>query len=149
MTTNRRTFNKFWIWTILHFLKSFEKIHFSVKSDNNNCYFSSNCVVNLWQCLTEFFLKWEILQPKFAEKIKTQILFLITLFPKIVFLNNVENYCRVGMTITYSACALDAVCLRLQTQAQNIFLYLLLFSETIFTQRCLNYMLYIHCLSWA
>jgi len=33
-------------------------------------------------------LKREMLHPKFAEKIKTQILFLITLFPKKIITNS-------------------------------------------------------------
>jgi len=39
---------------------------------------------DLWYCLAEFFLEWEIFQKKVAEKIKTYILCSLTLFPKIV-----------------------------------------------------------------
>jgi hypothetical protein len=49
--------------------------------------------VDLWEYLAEFFLKWEMFQPKFAENIKTQILCSITVFRKSCRLwDNVEKY---------------------------------------------------------
>jgi hypothetical protein len=68
MATIVRIFNKFWIRTFLHFLKSIEKIHVSVKSDKNNLLFIKLCV-NLWYYLTELFLKWKMLTEIFTEKL--------------------------------------------------------------------------------
>jgi hypothetical protein len=50
---------------------------------------------HLCQYLIEFFLEWEMCQTKFAEKIKTPILYLITFFQKSSHLwDNVEHYGR-------------------------------------------------------
>jgi len=48
---------------------------------------------NLWQYLAEFFLEWEMFQTRGVKKIKTHILYSMTLFRKSRLLwNNVEKY---------------------------------------------------------
>jgi len=52
---------------------------------------------NFLSYLAHFFLEWEIFQTKVVEKIKTHILFSVTVFRKSCRLwDNVEKYCRAG-----------------------------------------------------
>jgi len=51
--------------------------------------------IHFWLYLAEVFLEWEIFQIKVVDKIKTHILYSITLFRKKCFLwRNVEKYFR-------------------------------------------------------
>jgi len=53
--------------------------------------------LQLFEYLAEFFLEWEMFQAVFSEKIKTQILCLITFFLKSCRLwDNLEKYGRAG-----------------------------------------------------
>ena len=66
----------------------------------------------LWLYVDEFFLKWEIFQAKFVEKIKTNFLSSVTLFLKSCRLwNNVEKYDRARVAtddnMTHAHCMLD------------------------------------------
>jgi hypothetical protein len=53
---------------------------------------------HIWSYLTQFFLAWEMFQTKLVEKIKTNILRLMTLFFRKLcrFWGNVDNYWRIG-----------------------------------------------------
>jgi hypothetical protein len=59
------------------FWKSVDKIQVSLKSDNNNGYFTWRPIY-IFLYLARFFLKWEMFQTKFADKIKTRILRSVT-----------------------------------------------------------------------
>ena len=53
--------------------------------------------IRLWKYLAEFFLEWEIFQPKVVEKIKTHILYSVNISRKSYRLRfDVEKYGRAG-----------------------------------------------------
>ena len=54
--------------------------------------------VNFCSYLSHFFLEWEMFQTKVVQKIKTHILFSVTVFVenRAVFWDNAEKYCRAG-----------------------------------------------------
>jgi hypothetical protein len=50
---------------------------------------------NFWRYLAKFFLEWKMLQTNFVEKIKTHILYSVTVFRNLHSLwDNVEKYCE-------------------------------------------------------
>ena len=61
------------IWFLSFFLKSVEKIQVSLKSDNNNGYFTWR-PAHFVSCLAQLFSEWEKFQAKILEKIKTHFL---------------------------------------------------------------------------
>jgi hypothetical protein len=91
-------------WTDFHEIlymsilrQSVENTQISLKFDKNNGYFSWRPLYMLLIVFRSFFLAWEMFQIKVVEKIKTNILFSITFFSKIVLLiTNVEKFCRAG-----------------------------------------------------
>jgi hypothetical protein len=84
-------FKKFDIWVF--FSQICKKIQVSFKSDRNN----TTDIDFVWY-FAEFFLEWEMFQTKAVEKIKTHILYSITLFLRksCCLWDNVEKYCRAG-----------------------------------------------------
>jgi hypothetical protein len=65
---------------------------------------------HLWQYLAEFFLKWDIFQIKFVEKVKTHILWSVPIFRKSCRLwDNVEKYGGASEVADYimALCMLD------------------------------------------
>ena len=65
-------FHEIWCFRILR--KSFEKIQFSLKYDNNVGYFTWRPVYINGNISLKFFLESEIFKTKFVEKIKTHVL---------------------------------------------------------------------------
>jgi hypothetical protein len=68
--------------------------------------------IHFWSYLAHFFLEWEMFQKELVEKIKTQILCLISVFRKLCLLSDgVEKYCRVGKAtddnMAHAHCMLD------------------------------------------
>ena len=61
------------IWIFFENLS--RKLKFDKKSGKNNGYFTWRSYVNLWWCLVEFFLEWEIFQFSTVEKIETHFAF--------------------------------------------------------------------------
>ena len=62
--------------------------------------------------LAQFFLEWEMFRIKIVEKIKTHILYAITLFGKSCSLwDNVEKYSTAGQatddSMTHAQCMMD------------------------------------------
>ena len=85
-------FNK--ILYLSTFWKHVEKIQVSMKSDQNNGYFTWS----VWAYLAQFFLEWQMFQREVVEKTKTYILCSITpFFQKSCHLwDNVEICWRAG-----------------------------------------------------
>jgi len=53
--------------------------------------------IHLLSYFVLFFLKWEMIQTKAVEKIKTHILYSVTILSKVCRLwDSVEKYCRAG-----------------------------------------------------
>jgi hypothetical protein len=81
-----------WKFIFEFFLKSVEKIQFSLKWV---LYTKTN--IRSGSQLAQFFLERDMFEIKFVEKIKTHILCAITFFRKPCRLwDNVEKYCRTG-----------------------------------------------------
>jgi hypothetical protein len=56
-----------------------------------------NTNTHFWSFLAQLFLKWEMLQTKVAENIKTHVLCSVTFLRKLCPLwDNMEKYCRAG-----------------------------------------------------
>jgi len=68
------------IWYLNIFLKSVEKIQVSPKCDKNDGTLREVQYKFFLSYLSQLFLKWEIFQTKFVEKIETHILCSITFF---------------------------------------------------------------------
>ena len=96
--------------------------------------------------LAHFFSEWEMFQTKVVQKIKTHILFSVTVFLKSFRLwENVEKtYCTAGQAT--GACALHAGYIRLQTHTHTCCITLIAF-YTMFARTRLNVTLYVPCLS--
>ena len=80
-------------WYLNFYRNSGEKIKsfFKIRQEKHVLYMKM--FLHLWQYLAEFFLEWEMLQIKVAEKIKILILCSITFFRKSCrLLDNVERY---------------------------------------------------------
>jgi hypothetical protein len=52
--------------------------------------------VNLWQCLPQFFLEWEMFHTNVVEKIRTQCVFNYFFWKSCRLWDNVEKYCKNG-----------------------------------------------------
>ena len=86
-------------WYLNIFRKFVQKIKVSLKSDNNNGYFTWRPIYIYENISLISHLEWEMFQTKATEKIKTHILCSVTFF---FFENlarlwdNLKKYCRVG-----------------------------------------------------
>ena len=75
-----RIFMKFDIFSI--FRKSVEKIQVPLESYKNDRYFTWRSFIHFRSCLSQFFVEWEMFETEIVEKIKTHILYSVTLFRK-------------------------------------------------------------------
>jgi hypothetical protein len=111
-----------------------------------------NTYVLFWLFLAHFFLKWKILQIKVGHKIKTNIPWSLTFFPRksCLLLSNVEKYnttsqATIGDTIQpmHIAC-----CVSMATDTHSEHVILIAFSrQQWLRERASMLRLYLNCLS--
>ena len=130
------------------FRKAVLKIQVSLKSDKNNGYFTRRPIDIFLSYLIQFFVEWEMFQPKVVEEITTHILCSITFFfnravYEIIWKNIVERgrpqmtiWCmHIACWITKATCTLT-IC--------NTYCFS---TATTVAKMCREVTLYVHCLS--
>jgi hypothetical protein len=92
------------------FLKSVEKIQFSLKLDKNKMHFTWRPTYIFLSYLTRFFGEWELFRTKFVEKITKHISYSVIVFknPPCVRKCGKILYSGAGHRIQYGAYALHA-----------------------------------------
>jgi hypothetical protein len=142
-----RIFMKFDICLYLMFWENSR--FFKIWQEQQVLYMKTN--THFWSYISQFFLEWETFQTNLAEKIKTHILCLVTIFfPNSCPLwDNVGKYGRVGEATSNNVVGLMLFTYwktkaRVQSHTHNIW-YLLLFQSY---NICKRVTLYIYYLSW-
>jgi hypothetical protein len=139
-------FAKFEVWVFFENLS--RTIPITLQSDMSNGHFTWR---PLWIYMSQFFLEWEILQANVVEKIETQILCAVTLFPKPYRLwNNAKNSVELGGPRITKKQIHIACCITETTNTHSELVIIIMFPQQQWLHESLSMLSYmfITCLLW-